>query len=284
VIVFTYRNKQKMSNQEPSLAHSAQPPIVAPGTKVPYLELIGDFSTAEVQSPATTPEEAIERIQLARDKYEALAPPDINMPDTAPRTLEELLVDRQRQYWMDRGELREGSMKYVEKFVGLDNSPASNAFRLISNMPEEVPNDVFMWAVAKTVLASKVWQEMQGASRFERERQLDLDELMSEDYCNSLISIMQGRARIEIQDGKAVLAPNDYAAVARQLANEIHRRHLSWQERHDIMTRSVKLRTIMPFLKDTISSVRSIGALAELVQFHYGEFYRPAVVSHSEAT
>jgi hypothetical protein len=241
----------------------------------PYMALIKQIHESEQLPPPQSAEEATQRVMAAQDAYEGLEPPAVSMPDTPDRTLKELLEDRQRQYWMDRGEIREGDMKAVESLVGfMDSSPANNMMRIMANSPEDMPKDVLLWAVAKTMLAGKAWQEVQGAWAYSRQHDdLDIDMVADTDSRSELVAVMYGRARAEIREGKPVLVPNDFATASQAVGAEIHRRHLSWQERHDIMSRSGKLKVAVPLLVDALTSARSVWSVGDLAQFHWGEYY-----------
>ncbi len=96
-----------------------------------YLGLIKRIREEESALPQTA-EEAVDRLLAARDLYKNLPAPEVDMPDSRSRTLKELLADREAQYWLDRGEVREHGG--VVQHIGFDTGTRDSMYRLIANL------------------------------------------------------------------------------------------------------------------------------------------------------
>ncbi len=230
-----------------------------------YTGLIKEIRSQKEESPRTA-EEASSRLIAARDLYEDLPAPAVSMPDSQPRTLKDLVADREAQYWLERGEVRES--KDVVFRTGFDTGVQDRVYRLMANLVDDVPSEVLAWGVAKTVVADKVMEAIRNMAPFDNTGQsVDVDEILGSVNKKDLSIITSGKARILIKDGKPVIFPLNTETAGQALGREIERRHLSWEERHKILTRSSKLRKIIPFMAD-LAGARSGNQLSDIVQFN----------------
>ena len=118
------------------------------------------------------------------------------------------------------------------------------------------------------MVAGKVMEEVRNTAPFANlDQNINIDELLGPDSRKDLASIMHGRARIVIKNGKPVVFRHTTETTGQALGREIERRHLTWEERHKILSRSGKLRKVVPFLGDMVS-VRSGNQLFDALQFN----------------
>lgn len=183
----------------------------------------------ELLSPSeNTPqsyEEALSRVDLARALYLGLEAPETGLPDTPELSPKDAIASRGEEYWNERTPL------------SFDTSIKGLAQKI------DAPSlELYEWGVKKAILAQRVWAERTAGSIFIERRDPELPEgmttkaainsLHAEEADELLVSALLGKVKVIIQDGKAELVDDSYAAHSQEASKAIAKQITEWDQRH----------------------------------------------------
>lgn len=179
-----------------------------------------------IEQPPTSLEEALERIEVAREIHFGIETPVTELPDTPPRSFTEAVEARTDNYWLDREPLA-----YDYSVDGL-----------IAKIDAPTP-ELTAWAAAKALSAQLVRSERVAASIAAERRPnflpngmtlKDAKEIIGVDSeeQKEMVNMMGGRIRVVIKDGRPLIINDDYSAALPQAIDAIRRHNADWEKKH----------------------------------------------------
>lgn len=239
-----------------------------------------------IEQPPNSLEEALERIEIAREIYFGIEAPAIDLPDTPPRSFAEAVEARTDGYWLDRNP------------INFDYSVDALLAKIDAPTPE-----LTAWAAAKSLSAGLVWAERVAAqTAAERKTNFlpknttlkeakELIGMGSEEH-REMVTAMIGRIRVIIKDGVPTIIADDYGSALTQAVDAIRRHNEVWDKKHPHMKRKaprlssiLKIMGVMkPYVrKDRINPNEPGSVLEALSVVYLAKISKDTTTDHPQA-